>query len=230
MKFDSKKLLRTLTIGQGSILIPHIETYQSQGNFPDKWIIEINNFKKDDGHFHPSSDALLSPKELWDRKKSKSEPISSALRRTFDCGHMWHGYLENILIDMEFIKLEHVEVYRTKKIVTKRGGCIGAGTADLAEVNIPGYGTWLVDIKTMNKPLFETGVDQHTLAKWNAQVNCYGDWFESEKMMILAICKDSPHAMREYIIQKDQRLLDEIYDRWAYVAQCLRVDMEPDDE
>lgn len=42
------------------------------------------------------------------------------------------------------------------------------------------------------------------------------------------MCKDSPHAFREYQIQKDSLLLEEIYDRWNYTQLCLNEDREPD--
>jgi hypothetical protein len=232
MAVDPKKLLRTLTVGRGSILVPHIEAYQQRAKFPDEWHITIRNHKEGDGYFHPSSDAFTPPRTLWLQMQGRiiSSPISPALRRTFDCGHMWHGYLQGMLIEMGFVQPENVERYVTHKITTNRGEVIGAGTGDLVDVQIPGHGSWLVDIKTMNKVEFEQGANEFTMAKWRAQVSCYMDWFNTDKAMILAVCKDSPHQMREYQIQKDQALLNEIYDRWAYVAACLRTDTEPEDD
>ena len=231
-KFDSKKLLRTLTVGRGSILVPHIEAYQQRGKFPEKWEIEIRNVKKDDGHFHPSSDAFMPPRDLWLKMQGRliGKPISPALRRTFDCGHMWHGYLQSILIDMGLVQPENVERHTTYRIVTKHGTAIGSGTGDLVDVTIPGHGEWLVDIKTMSKREFEQGANEYTMLKWQAQVSCYMDWFGSDKAMVLAISKDSPHQMREYEIVKDQNLLNEIYDRWTYVAECVRLGQEPEYE
>ncbi len=97
MAFDSRKLLKTLTAGQGSILVPHIEAFLQRGKFPEKWHIEIRNEKPYDGYFHPSSDAFASPADLYLKQKGLliPRPISSALRKTFDCGHMWHGYLQS---------------------------------------------------------------------------------------------------------------------------------------
>lgn len=231
MPFDSKKLRKTMTAGHGAILVPFIDAYQAQAKFPPTWDIEIRNSKPSDGHFHPSSDAFTPPHDLWLVKQDRliHRPITPALRRTFDCGHMWHGYLQNILVEMGFVKPENVEKYIVKKMATKRGGFIGAGTGDLIDVQIPGHGTWLVDIKTMNKPEFEQGASTYTMVKWQAQVSCYMDWFGADKAMILAISKDSPHDMREYQILKDQVLLDEIYDRWSFVAQCLRTNIDPDE-
>lgn len=231
MGFDSRKLRKTMTAGHGAILVPLIESYQRSAKFPETWTIEIRNSKPDDGHFHPSSDAFTSPHDLWLAKQGRlaRSPISPALRRTFDCGHMWHGYLQNILIEMGLVKPENVEKYIVKPVTTHRGEFIGAGTGDLIDVQIPGYGSWLVDIKTMNKPEFEQGANEYTMVKWRAQVSCYMDWFGADKAMILAICKDSPHDMREYQIIKDQSMLDEIYDRWSFVAECLRTNTDPDE-
>jgi hypothetical protein len=230
-KFDTSKLLKPLTAGHGSILAPHINAYQSRGKFPDKWIIEIDNTRVEDEYFHPSTDALASPLSLYRRKSGASLPekITSNQRRTYDCGHMWHRYLQNILIDMGFVKPENVERQYLHQIVTKRGGTTGKGTLDLVDVEIPGHGTWpVVDIKTANKSMYERGFDKNTLAKYTAQVNLYMDWVGAERAMILVINKDSPHDMREYVIQRSQSLIDEIYDRWTYVAQCLRAGVEPE--
>src|SRR5258706_14295678 len=120
---DSKKLLKSLTANHGSILSPHIEAYQRASKFPEEWTIKIRNDKQSDGHFHPSSDCFTPPRSLYLYRKGMIIPqkISPALRRTFDCGHMWHGYIQNILIQMGFVKPENVEYYTTHRIVTKRG-------------------------------------------------------------------------------------------------------------
>ena len=229
MPFDSKKLMRSLTAGHGAILVPHIEAYQQRAKFPDKWYIEVRNDRQPDPHFHPSTDCFSSPHDLWLYRKGRliPRPISPALRRTFDCGHMWHGYLQAILVEMGLVQPDNVE---RKLIHEVAPGVIGAGTADLVDVAIPGHGEWLVDIKTMNKVEFEQGASEQTLLKWTAQVSCYMDWLDTSKAMILAICKDSPHNFREYQIRKDTNLLQEIYARWAYVAECLEKDIEPEIE
>ena len=232
-KFDSKKLLKTLTAGQGSILVPHIDKYLNAAKFPPEWNITIPNRRASDPYYHPSSDCFLSPTDLWKKRQGLLQgwPINAALRRTFDCGHMWHGYIQNILIDMGFVTPENVERKLTHTILkTKDFEVIGAGTADLVDVQIPGHGEWLVDIKTMNKTEFEQGASEYTMLKWKAQVSCYMDWLNVEKAFILSVCKDSPHNFREYQIVKDEKLLEEIYERWAYTEFCLAKGKEPDRE
>lgn len=231
MGFDSKKLRKSMMSGRGSILVPHIERYQWQGKFPKVWNIEIRNDKQPDGYFHPSSDAFMPPTMLHKSMRGmliKAKP-SPALRRTFDCGHMWHGYIQTMLLEMGLVTEGNIERYIACEREGAFGKFVGAGTGDLVNVEIPGHGTWLVDIKTMNKVEFEQGAREFTLKKWQAQVSCYMDWFGADKAMILAISKDSPHDMREYQIIKDVPLLQDIYDRWSYVRWCLDNNEDPTD-
>ena len=225
------KLLRRLTVNHGALLIPHIEAYQTAGKFPPTWNIQIENFKEKDDHFHPSSHCFLPPIDLWRQRKGLASypPITSALRRTFDVGHMWHGYLEEILIDMGFVLRENVERAVTVKLQGAYGPFTAKGTIDLLNVEIPGHGTWLVDIKTMNGNEFSTGPMAQTSRKWEAQVNCYIDWAgKTNQAMILAVCKDSPHDMKEFKITPNTALLNEIYDRWSFVEYAIQTNKPPE--
>lgn len=146
------------------------------------------------------------------------EQISPALRRTFDTGKFWHDYLGAILLDMKFVDPKNVEKYILQKITVGDKFFYGSGIADLVDVRIPGHGKWLIDIKTMNKAKFDQGADSQTMLKWIAQLSCYADWFKRDNLMVLAVSKDSPHAMKEYVIRKDENLLNEIYSRWLAVS------------
>jgi hypothetical protein len=220
--------MRTLTVGSGTILVPHIDAYQARAKFPPTWTIVIDNEKEQDLHFHPSTDCFTDPETLYRARKGQllSRPISPALRRTIDAGHMWHRYIQPILIDMGFVAPNNVERPLIHEIETEYGKAIGKGTADLVDVHIPGNGYWLVDIKTMRADQFGSP-DPDMMAKYFAQVNCYGDWLGTDKMMILAVCKDSPHDFREFIVQKDLGILDDIYHRWTFTQYCLDNNIAP---
>ena len=66
---DTKKLVKSLS--NNYILIPHINRYLSNGIFPDFWDIRLYNNREDDGFFHPSSDCLTHPKDLFLQKTGK---------------------------------------------------------------------------------------------------------------------------------------------------------------
>lgn len=216
------KLLKKLS--DGSILASRIEMYQNKGEFPDKWIIEIENDrrKEPDQCFHPSGDCLASEEELYKRLTGKeSKRISAGLRRVFDCGHFWHAYYQNIIVDMGYADIENVERTYTYE---HESGWTGKGTVDLI-ADFPQKGTFIVDMKTMNDVEFDTGPFPQTLAKWTAQLNCYMHWTGIDQAFILAIRKGGTsgkgglpaHDIREISIEYDNALIEQIYSKWTRV-------------
>lgn len=227
---DSKKLLKTLTLGQGSILVPHIDAYQERGKFPAKRTFVLNHWEGSSNHFKPSTDCLTPVDVLWAEKKglAPDKKISASLRRTFDIGTLWHEYIGALLLDMGFVAPEGIEMRVKTDVESEFGSATVSGLADLVGVEIPGHGKWLIDMKTMRKDDFAYGLKADKQRQYNAQVNVYGDLLGYDQMMILAIEKDSPHRLREFIVRKDTDTVNEIYRRWTYVAKCLREDKEPD--
>ena len=220
-------LLRELVSPHGSMLIPHINAYQMRGQFPDTWEIEIPNKKPEREHgeakirFSASEDSLISEEALF-RKFSEDtpkEPISAELRRIFDCGTFWHGYLQNILVDMGFIHPDGVEKYIIKKIERPEGVAYGSGLGDLVGVEIPSNGKWLVDIKTMNVVAF-ANPPSYLMDKYTAQIRLYGDWFGYDKLMILAVNKNGGD-LKEIQITPDPVFIEEVYQKWITVTDRL---------
>ena len=228
---DQKSLLRTLTIGIDSILVPYIDRYLAQGKFPDELPMVLQRNKPSDPYYHPSGDCFVPPRNLvLKRKGIETYPkTGAALRKTFDCGHLWHMYLQGVMQEMGFLTVENTEKPLVRTLEGPYGPFTGAGTADCVDVAIPEKGLWLVDIKTMRKDEFEAGANKYTYMKWEAQVNCYMDWLGVDQAMILAVSKDSPHTMREYKIQKKPELLAEIYERWSFAEKNLREGTIPEE-
>ena len=95
-----------------------------------------------------------------------------------------------------------------------------SGTVDLFDVEIPGEGAWLVDIKSTASSTFDTLQNTPLYSKYVAQVNVYGDLLNRNKMMILVVNKENG-KMREIQLQRDVELLARIYARWGTVAERL---------
>ena len=98
---DSSKLIKGLST-RNYMLVPHIERFLISDNLPDEWVIKIANkkAKRDYGdadiRFSPSSDTVSSVEDLVQKYTvgSPEDPITGAMRRTFDCGTMWHEYIQ----------------------------------------------------------------------------------------------------------------------------------------
>jgi hypothetical protein len=229
----NKNLLKKLSTGE--IITQHIEIYQNKGEFPDKWTIEIENYRRGgpDHCFHPSGDCLVSDAELYKRLAGEDKSRTMAgLRRVFDCGHFWHGYYQNMLVDMGYAKPEDVEKsYKYEH----PDGWTGRGTLDLI-IDVKNKGQFIVDMKTMNDIEFDDGPYPYTLAKWTAQVNCYMNWSGIRQAFILAIRKGGTpgksgrpaHDLREITIEYDQDLVDGIYEKWSRVWKMYQDGTPPE--
>lgn len=168
MKLNLKKLVKN------ELLVPHLDAYQEAGKFPPVWNVEIRNYKEPDPHFHPSGDCFTNPVQLYMEKTGqvKRERPGYALRRIFDVGHMWHGYIQEIVKAMGFVEPHNVEKLVTFDYKMNGVSWMGKGSIDLFDVSIPNRGNYIVDIKTMNDEEFDNGPKEDTLKKWEAQLNC----------------------------------------------------------
>jgi hypothetical protein len=228
---DAKKLIKSLGYTQGLILAPHLDRFLEQNNdFSPE--LKIGGVKEDDGHFHPSYHCQMTVEELVkDRLNPEPETYSASTKKTFDTGHFWHGYIQAALVEMGFVAPENVErkflwplpdlpVYGFET-VSRTTPLRVSGTVDLLDVEIPGKGTWLVDIKTTASHTFLDLEKTGLYPKYVAQVNVYADRAERNNALILVVEKDSPHRFREIQIQRDSTLLAEIYERWLTAAEVI---------
>lgn len=228
------KLLKKLASGE--LLVPYIDIYQNEGKFPPVWNIQIDNNKRvPDLAFHPSSDCFATPSQLYARLNGQEpKKIPFSLRRTFDCGHFWHGYYQEMVLDMGYTTKEDIE---RSVSFSHKDGWEAKGTADLV-IDLPRKGIWLVDMKTMNDKEYDEGPYEITKKKWAAQVNMYMEWLGIRKCFILAIRKGGTpakgglpsHGLREIPIEYDKGLIEAIYAKWSYVWDCYNKQEEPKDD
>lgn len=215
-------------------LAVHIDrAIESAGDF--EWTYN-HEAKKGDDAWHPSGDCTLTPRELFDKACGKEErdPIGAGLRKTFQVGHFWHGYLQHVVVellgyaDWDAIERGGQRVWAEENGKPKPYNWC-QGSADIAPVKIPGQGEFLVDFKTMGSFDFKkTSLPDWSAAKYEAQMNIYMDFFDLDQAIIVAINKDSPHELKEFIFDRNQPLIDTIYNKWHYVSECLDTGKIPD--
>lgn len=242
LKFGRDSFVRNLA--RGDLLVPFLERYD---NWDRPFDFHYEPKQGDDG-WHPSGDCLLSVRDLYHKAKgSEREKISPSLQRTFLVGHFWHQVVQDALVEMEFAEPTAIERKGFRKwcegkwIVDEEGvECwwpdpyhYATGSGDVAPLVI---GDWqgIMDIKTMNTRNFATLQKHGTLPDWaadkyRAQINIYMDFFDQERAMILAVNKDNS-SFAEIRFERDQPLIDSIYDKWKYVSELLDSGLDWDDE
>jgi hypothetical protein len=216
-------------------LIPHLDKAIGEGDFA--WTAKFVP-KEDDSALHPSGDCTPGLLALYLKALDElaEKPIGPALRKTFMVGHFWHAYVQHLLVHkLEFAEPSAIERKEervwswendTRTIPTPFHWVTGSG--DVAPVEIPGHGEYLLDIKTMNYNDFNKGgLPEWTGDKWECQVNIYMDFFDLDRALILGVQKEHPHEFKEFEFARNQPLIDTLYKKWKLVGQCIREELEP---
>lgn len=217
------------------ILVPHLNNWFANAEFPDVIPFEINPNKEKDNAFHPSS-ALRCLRELYALREGDipNEEHSMESHKIFMFGHYAHALIQWIVVEeLGFASWEDIEQEYDfgwdkaegdydGSLVTDNGNPYRVrGFVDIARCNVPNRGTYLVDIKTMNARIFaQTNTPESTVEKWEAQVKLYLDFTGQDEAIVLQAEKDSPHRFKEHLVRADPRFVDEIVAGWEIVVDA----------
>jgi len=241
-----KNIRKAQSQGKGStIIVDRLDAYFGAGVFPPVIPVEIHTQKESDTAFHPSSDTDPCVRTQFAKMAGdiKREKPSAALNRIFHIGHLLHGWLQSTLVDMDLCGEEHIEVehrinsarevldcsldWRTDPKVLEADWW-ARGYADVTSLKVPGKGDYVLDIKTVRGMAFR---DENPFGnfreKYERQMQLYCSWHQKDAAILLAISKDTPHGLKEIIVQHDPKMVEDIYQRWDVVADALRRDIPP---
>jgi hypothetical protein len=228
-------------------LVPLLD--KAIADFDEPWSFNYEP-KEHDLFWHPSGHCVPKPSELYDlahdrlnnghddpefkRKMSKFGPV----------GHFWHQFLQHIMVRYDMVPAEAIECSAYKGW---RLGEVGfwvapkpltdfdpfhacVGNADVAPWTFKGH-DYIVDFKTMSSRSFKAvGAPSGFAAKYECQMNIYMDFFDYDRALIVGVNKDTPHDFREFEFRRNQPLIDVIYNKWKFVADCLQDGERPDED
>lgn len=200
----------------------------NKAEFPPKFEIDIRTHKEPDDAFHPSSDCAPCALALYAQRMGIAEktPLTGTNHKAFFVGHFWHELLQQIICDgLGYCDKTDIE----KELrYESNNGWWARGFADIAKCEVPGRGSYLIDFKTMNSFHFAKP-PQSLLDKWKLQVSCYMAWDNQvESAIIIGIQKDAPHEFQEFVIEREDAILDPIYYKWSLVADAIRSGIPPE--
>ncbi|WP_028058403.1 hypothetical protein [Candidatus Solirubrobacter pratensis] len=222
-------------------VVPHIErAIDTLGEF--EWSAEFGAKAGDDA-WHPSGDCTPSLLDLYLKATGEGEhrPIGVPLRKTFQVGHFWHAYLQEVMVRAEMVERSSIErrgMVGWGDLARRHFQHVGdvpwaawhwvTGSIDVANYAVPGHGEAVVDFKTMNSMDFKKqDAPTWTADKWECQLNIYMDWTDSETAFIVCIDKGSPHEFKEFTYERNQPLIDALYQKWELVAECVMDGVQP---
>lgn len=226
-------------------VVPLIEQAIDQlGDF--EWEAEFGPKAKDDA-FHPSGDCTPSLRDLYLKGAGLAQEdrsIGVGLRKIFTVGHFWHGYLQAVLVKADLAPEENIErrgMTGWGPVAARHFEHIGdipwepyrwaTGSIDVADFDLPALGEKVVvDFKTMNPRMFAQNDPPDFYAdKWESQLNVYMDWTDTERAFIVGIDK-ATGEFKEFMYERNQPLIDAIYEKWRLAADCIAAGVDPEEE
>lgn len=222
---QSKKFRRLVNAASHKdILVPHLEMgllLDEEKIWPEEYVIKVHNKeRKWDGMFHPSSDCAPGDLELFFKFNPKTRDLLRHNRPSVDTIMTWqigsaiHAVVQSMIINMGFTKEEECEVTYVSK---ERNS---TGTIDIRNVWLPGESEpIMVDIKSAAYL-----PPKNAQYSYQQQLQVYmdiGDKEPRERGLILYVEKAHPHRMKEFVIRRDEKMLNEIYGKWSRVLEAI---------
>jgi hypothetical protein len=225
MAFE-RTILNRLT--DQELILPYFELGMLSDMWPDEYTIKVDSspyYGAGDGYFHPSTHALMDARKLYYHfhpdTRDKLIPERPTLERqmNFAVGSALHAVVQTQMqmtglvksednIEREFIIPEHHVRGRMDFIVDHPNGQ-----------------QYIVEMKTMASRLYK--FNEAILPSWDAQLSLQEYAMEKTQGIILVMERGGSCQMREYFHHRNDVLLQEIFDKFAYVRQCIADNTPP---
>lgn len=227
-------------------LVPLLD--KAIADFDEEWTFTYEP-KGHDLYWHPSGHCVPNAKELYHLAQDRLNPNDDedlAFKRKMSkfgpVGHFWHQFLQHIMVRYEMVDASAIErpalkgwtdkgIYHYVDVWDLQAkpftACVG--NADVAPWTFKGN-DYIVDFKTMASRSFQQVSHLPFAAKYECQMNIYMDLFNYDRALIVGINKDTPHDFKEFEFRRNQPLIDVIYDKWKFVAECIEDNEPPDDD
>lgn len=222
-KKESKFRRLTDSISTGGILTPHLEQAlmtKGESSWPSEYAIKIYNKERHwDGLFHPSSHTDSPELQLFYEFSPKyairREPPTVDLIMTFQVGSAFHSLLQSMLLHLGFCEEEDIETH----FVNVERHC--SGTVDVRKITLPNGKTYPLEIKSAGF------LPKEPSEKYLRQLQVYMDvgcGEVQEEGIILYLEKNHPHRFREFLVRRDEKILNDIYGKWNRVLEAIEFD------
>jgi hypothetical protein len=222
-------------------LVPKLE--KAVRDFDEEWTFKYEP-KEHDLFWHPSGHCTPKPSELYDLAHDRLNnghddlDFKRKMAKFGQVGHFWHQYLQHIMVRYDMVPANAIERPRVISLFSERPYSsepldlrpfhAAAGSADVAPWVYKGH-DYIVDFKTMASRSFQAvTLPSGFAAKYECQMNIYMDFFDYERALIVAVNKDTPHDFKEFEFRINAELVEAIYAKWKFVAECLEAKERPD--
>ena len=218
---------------QRHLITPYLENAILAADWPHEYWIRIDSGPyygldddgQPDGYFHPSSHALAGERQLFYlfhpafKEHLVPESRSLMLEMASAMGTALHGVIQTQMVMSGLCKPENIEVEFTDENHHVKG------RTDMV-VDHPREGTMPVELKTKNPWIFNQLKQMEP--EWEAQLNLALDILGYPFGVVLVMSRDMfTPSVKEFRCPRNDKLLSEIYSKFAYVRECIEQDKIP---
>lgn len=211
------------------LILPYFRNALLAQSWPDSYTVTIDSgpyYGHGDGYFHPSSHALMPARQLYYRFHPEHrdhlihEQRNPQSETTMSMGSALHGIIQTQLTMAGLLKgPQDCEV---EYIIPEHHV---RGRADFV-VDHPDGNRYVGEIKTINSRSFDfTNVIK---PEWDAQVSLALHGLGYTTAVLLMVEAGYPYRMREFLVERNDKLLSEIFDKFDYVRECIAASTPPE--
>lgn len=217
------------SLADKEVILPYFRNAMLAQKWPDSYQVTIDSspyYGHGDGYFHPSTHGLMGARELYyrfhpdHRDKVIREQRSLQSEMTLSMGSALHGVIQTQFqmaglitsaddIEVEYIIDEHHVRGRVDFIVDHPNG-----------YRIP------VELKTQNSRAFD--LQNQIKESWDAQLSMglHGTGYANGVLLVLE--SGYPYRMKEFQVERNDRLLSTIFAKFAHVRECIAENVPPE--
>lgn len=211
------------SIKRGEILIPPLRAYLMNPDF-EEFTVTVKGMgqREPDYHFHPSQHPGASEMALWlwmvRPEILLDEPLDDSSMLAVTVGKIWHDLIEGILMDMGLLTAQEVFVEdpETKARGNMDGIVVPSVYSETGEI---------FEFKTAKADLVrkvdsvETYIQMYPGYYLQAIEYMRLSGYRRERVVMMAL--SYPYEMREFVIEYDMDLANQIRDKYMRVLQAV---------
>ena len=204
------------------LILPYLERSIVSEKWPESYTVTIDSgayYGHGDGYFHPSTHPLMGARQLYyafcpeTRDQVIRERTTLQREMTLSMGSALHGVIQTQMQMAGLVtKPEDIEVEYINKEHHVRG------RIDMI-VDHPDGGRYPVELKTRTH--FKFNKQTEILPSWDAQLSLALDATGYDTGILLMMESGWPYSLKEFVVPKNVKLLDEIYSKFDMVRECI---------
>jgi len=211
------------------LLLPYFRNALLSKQWPDSYTVQIDSspyYGTGDGYFHPSTHGLIGARELYYRfHPDHQQHLIHEVRNvqsemTLAMGSALHGIVQAQFQMAGLIKSE--EDVEVEYIIEEHHV---RGRVDFL-VHHPDGNTYPVELKTQNSRSFD--LQDEIKPIWDAQLSMglHGTGYPTGVLLVLE--SGYPYRMKEFRVNRNDKLLSEIFAKFDYVRECIAHNTPPE--